>query len=110
MLWSWLSQGSRPVQEIRLLFTQPVSGSATKKLVHSITFLPNCEFVENEHRSSPPAQETERTDWRRTSGMIVGSWPSQGLAAHAVRSAAGSPAPKFRKTFLGKKVVYPPAN
>ncbi len=27
---------------------------------------------------------------------IVGSWPSQGLAAQAVRIAAGSPAPKFR--------------
>jgi hypothetical protein len=27
--------------------------------------------------------------------MIVGSWPSQGLADHAVRITAGSPAPKF---------------
>jgi hypothetical protein len=38
-----------------------------------VTFLPICKCAENEHLSPPLAQETERTDGRRTSGRSSGA-------------------------------------
>ncbi len=58
----------RQVPATRQSSTQPVSGSATK-----ITVLPNCELAENDLLSPPPAQETERTEGRRTSGRSSGA-------------------------------------
>ncbi len=48
-------------------------GQRNEEIGMLITFLPKCEFVENEHLSPSPAQETERTDGRRASGRSSGA-------------------------------------
>jgi hypothetical protein len=47
-------------------------GQHNEEIGMFITFLPKCKFAENEHLSPPPAQETELTDGRRTSGRSSG--------------------------------------
>ncbi len=77
-------------------------GQRNEEIGASITFLPNCKFAESEHLSPPPVQENGAHGRAEDIRTIVGSWPSQGLAPHAVRIAAGSPAPKFRHFHISR--------
>ncbi len=79
-------------------------GQRNEEIGMFITFLPKNEFngllKMNIFRPSCAGNGAHgRAEDIRT---IIGSWPSQGLAAHAVRIAAGSPAPKFRHFHISR--------